>query len=436
MREEYRDELAAAHRRIDGLQNELADERAVNASLKQEMKALRDAAPSKPKSAGSTFGLGVVTTLGGLMVFGAVTAIVARGTSHGRDVVSPPPFATPYVEHTQVSYYPQGGAGPRVVDVNGDGTEDVVWLFWDAHHEKTAVHVVALDGKDFSVLWASPGYPSQWYSERTHLIVKDRFVVMSDSKGGVHALDLDTGHERGTFNFEGGAFRLCGADNLPNVVLMNREGEGESHAFDVSTGHLAMTQTMPVCADEPPSCEMSARREGVCMGRHFDIRPKTKDVSGFLTLETNDAYLLEAHRANPREAWAVAGNRKSGEIAWEKRVAEDADVEHFGVDQWAMDANGSSLTVGYQLVSGEIKVVTRSTRDGSLLWSRVMPDTTEGSRLQSLVATNDRVYVVTNQRLHVLARKDGEPVHDVEWLTIPLEGSAASKKVLKSAQAN
>jgi hypothetical protein len=439
MREDYRDELAAAHRRIDGLESALADERTVSASLSQELKALREATPAPGRRASSYFALGVVSTMGAAMVLGIVLAIVTGPT------LPPPPTATtpvavPYLERVQVSYYPQAGAGPLLVDVNGDGVEDIVWLYWDSQHEKTPLHVVATDGADYKTLWSTPGYASQWYSERTHLTLVGRYAVMTDSKESVRALDIATGEVRSTFQFRTDSLNPCAAEGIENAVILGRSGESENHVYDVTKGEELKLAKTPGCAATTPACNPSMPRPTVCSSSR-NVEPKTKDVHGFSTLEANDAFVLKAWRAVPdttsgRQEWAVGGDRKTSTIAWENRVAEDADAEHFGIDSWAMDPSGATFFVGYQLLAGEIKVVARGTNDGALKWARVVPDTTEGSRLHTVVAGKDRVYVVTNQRLHIYKRDTGDLVHEQEWLSIPLEGRAAPPKTLTAAPVN
>src|SRR5580765_133408 len=119
------------------------------------------------------FAVMLVAGAGGAFAFAWVRARPPRPPP----AMPTPPPPSPAPARLGASWYPQAG-GPSFVDIDGDGTNELIGLAWEAGHDAAPLHVIALDRRSYSPRWHAGPYPSQWSSDLTHLtVIGDRVVV-------------------------------------------------------------------------------------------------------------------------------------------------------------------------------------------------------------------------------------------------------------------
>jgi hypothetical protein len=395
---EYRDELESAHQRIAQLEE-----------------ALRGRPLPPPRSASPLIVAGMVMGVVMTCVIGAGLSllIAMRGSERPEEppIVEPTPVAA-VPQRLYASWYPQYDVAPTVVDVDGDGQKDLVGLFWKGS-EDHALWAAALDGKTFALKWAAGPFPSQWASDHTHLVVSGDSVVISDTQNHVRVLSLAKGEVKQDVVAEHGVNALCvDGDKIVaelDLPLTPGSTEPRGRIVDVKQGMLTTAVALPATCGrgrydscDPQKPEPGCQQWGRPTGMPRDASAPKLDIAR--------AYFDGATRVaigeTPAQGEYLVGFTQGAKaIAWKQPVVVEGDAIHFGGVHYAL--HGGRMFGLYQTTQGPYRLVVRDAATGELVASPAVPNTHEGSHLTTFRVTDDYVFVVTGQTVHVFDPKTG-----------------------------
>lgn len=399
---EYRDDLEAAHRRI---------------ALLEEALGIR---PRRPPPRRSRQLLGLLIALTGvgffITVFGVVTGRWAPSKYQAPEPVSALP-AAPQRTRLGASWYTQASSLPAMVDVDGDGTKDLVGLFWKTDQDEAPLYAAAIDGKTFALKWSAGPYRSQWASTRTHFAVVGRKMVLTDTRDRVMTLDLATGAEVAMDEIPGGASDVCAfADGTSRALLRSTMPavEQRDRVLDVERDVFLPLVGQPTCAARYESC--SDVKDGRACQQWGALAGAPKEAitsSSLYVTHTLEEGGLAVSIGNPTtsptghdEPRAVAFMKGAKTIAWKGSLLIDGDEIHYGSAQ--SELRDGNLVTFYQAKSGPFKLVSRSGRSGTQRWAATIPDSAEGSYAAAFGLDGNRVLVVMNHTIHVYDAETGD----------------------------
>lgn len=418
----YRDDLAAAHRRI--------------ALLEEQLGMRAPAMPARrrgvPLVGWVIAGSGIFLFLG---VFGAVTGLFR----FGRDLRVEPPAATatttapaPATPRLYASWYTQSGVLPTLVDVNGDGTKDIVGLFWKSGQEDTPLYVAAVDGKTFELAWSAGPYPSQWNSTRTHLAVVGAKVLVTDSQETLRVLDLFHGHElHVSEKIPGGITEACALGDGTARAILRRAGTTsewphERRLFDVDRLTFEPLRAGTSCPSRYDTCAPGKAATPACSSYgalHGAPKDATTTPSFYVTKTMREGKLAVAvgsksgGSSSGREAPIAVGYATNASVSsWRQPLVVEGDEMHFGSAQTELRDN--TFVTFYPTKAGPWRVVARDPARGTVQWSELVPGSHEGSYAAAFGIDADRVLVIMNQTLHVFDAATGKHLASLDAGTI------------------
>jgi hypothetical protein len=411
---EYRNDLEAAHRRI---------------ALLEEALGIR---PRRPPPRGSRQLVGLLIALTGvgffIAVFGAVTGRCAPSKYRAQEPVSAVSADTSLQPaKLGASWYTQAATLPTMVDVDGDGTKDLVGLFWKSNQDETPLYAAAIDGKTFALKWSAGPYRSQWASTRTHFAVVGRKMVVTDTRDRVITLDLATGAELAFDEIVGGANDACAFnDGTPRVLLRGAmpQVEQRDRVLDVERDAFLPLVGHPTCAARYESCsDVKDARPCQQWGALAGAPKEAVTSSSFYVTHTLQDGKLAVSLGNPTtaptghdEPRAVAFVKGSKTIAWKGSLLVDGDEIHYGSAQ--SELRDGNLVTFYQAKSGPFRLVSRSALTGAQRWAGTIPDSAEGSYAAAFGIDGNRVLVVMNHTVHVYDSETGEHLAALDATTI------------------
>jgi hypothetical protein len=331
---------------------------------------------------------------------------------------------------------PRDGAGswylgrrPIVVDIDGDGIEDVIGLRWNSANEAAALSVVATSGRTFKPLWRSVERPAKWASPWTHLVRSGDHLFLTDSEGLVHVHGLRTGSQLG-FVTARHAWEACGApDGSASAWIRTSEYESSGAA-----GMMITADGSQAPAPRPAWCR-PRWEEAWCPDK-----PQSNGGTPCRPRRAPKALKREMRLVDP---WQMGG---VGVAVAKRRLAAgqsiDEDVDHasmllVGYDPqsasktferplWFTDAwlhadpslryelGAGRLFAYYQLRSGEWLIGAIDAKTGKTLWHRKPPRSAHGTDFDVMLATERRLYLALDWRLEVLDASTGESL-GVVW---------------------
>lgn len=407
---EYRDELSAAHARIRQLETELeATHR-----------------PAPPRAGPMTWALvgalSVVCAAGVLVIVAAALVGYSVARPSSVEVAAPVPIGThaPAPKTLGASFYPQHGVVPEWVDVDADGTPEILTLAWRHHHDEAAVHAVAIDSKTFELKWASEAIPSQWQSQDTHLAVGGDRVVVTNSRDEVRILSLTDGRTERTLSYQGGARFVCPGSSDGKTLLLNSEwGDAKLKSLTLANGELSPPPKGASCAgwaDRPRDCKDV--KSGPCRVNDATVHAATKGLSLHSTWRDGDDRVSvgAVTEGKNQGQYLVGSDPKTNKVRWETPLPLPGDLVHAGGTHDDV-AKGAFYTL-YQVrdKNGPFRLLARDLKSGDVLWSATLPDAAEGTRVSSMGVRGDLVLVTANQTLHVFSTQTGELVRSLPSL--------------------
>jgi hypothetical protein len=358
----------------------------------------------------------------GALGFSAWAFMAATGPEHELPV--PPPPSPPPRRTIGAHWYPQSSVTPLAVDVNGDGQEDLIGLAWTSRGD-TPLIAVAFDGKTFEPLWQSAPFHGIWHSEITHLLLANGRVVVTDAAGDIHVLDKATGKEERTISYPAGVEIACDAEKSDVLVInASRWGSADAGAFDLSTG---VAVPVPKGRECRWNVDAVKARPGVPASTSLDDKrfkapkgvyaPSAFDAGAVVfAAGRRDSHDPKKQGGDGSEVYGIAWDAKTAKVAWQHALIDSPDVEHDQV-RHTLVADDSVVTV-YQAETeprkGPWRVVAWNVATGEKQWATTLPASAEGSWLGAVGASSGRIFVVTNQGLHVLDRGSGTVLTTLE----------------------
>ncbi len=417
---DYRNDLEAAHRKIAELERELH----APPPLPRPPRAQRSLPPMV---------FGVVTAV---LVLGATLAVLlARMPSSLRrhkDAV-PVEVVTPTLH---VRWTSALGRAPAFADVDGDGTDEMIAILWNDARRDLPMWVAAIDTTSFAPKWRAGPFPGQEGDYATKgVVMKSKVanvVLLTESQGNVHAIDIATGGRVGDFAVGAPVTGICIADDASGRASLARGFSGEHVTLDLRTRELAAART-----PKPEfACDGARGALGFCgdakVARpcisYAHVRGRTS-FDPFTTFEGTEVVLTSGLAKQRADATAlerpapygVGADARTKGVRWEGPLSLPADRVHLGGDR--SDFDGVHFVIGYQLVSGTFRVVARDVTSGAVTWSTDFPGSREGSVLYSLVIEGNLVFVDIDGELEVFRLADGHPVASIRNLDVVLPES-------------
>ncbi len=351
----------------------------------------------------------------------AATVVAALGVSiwmcsnTSSEQVQPPPLGPPdpALKRTiGAHWYPQADVTPLTMDLNGDGQEDLVGLSWAENEKGNQLRAVAFDGKTFDPIWDAGPFRGTWHSDITHVYAVNGRIVVTDAAGDLHVLDRTTGKEERTISYPAGVELACDAEKSDVLMVSSsRWGGHGAEAFDLSTGAAVPVPKGRTCSfgDE---AHADRARPGIPVAKALNEQ-RFKVPHGIYISSAFDAgtVMFGAGRHGKTEdgkdkAYGVAWDTTTTKVLWEHPLIDTTDVEHEH-GHYTLVADDSVVTV-YQADTeprkGPFRVVAWSVTTGEKQWATTLPASAEGSWLGAFGASTGRIFVVTNQGLHVLDR--------------------------------
>jgi hypothetical protein len=414
---EYRNDLDAAHRRI---------------AILEEALGIR---PRRHPPRIARHLTGLVIALTGVGFFIAVFGAVTGRCGPSKTSLEAPSIAASYASpepaprsRLGAAWYTQAGSVPTMVDVDGDGTKDLVGLFWKSNQDETPLYAAAIDGATFAIKWSAGPYRSQWASTRTHFAVVGKKMVLTDTRDRVITLDLATGAEVAVDVIAGGVSDACAlADGTSRVLLRTSlHGAGErDRVLDVERDTFVPLVGHPSCAARYESCS-DAKDGRPCQqwGAYAGAPKEAVTSSSFYVTQTlHDGAVAIAlgnpttrptGRDEPRAVGFMKGSSKM--IAWKGSLLVEGDEIHYGSAQ--SELHDGNLVTFYQAKSGPFKLVSRSALTGTQRWSATVPDSAEGTYAAAFAFDGNRVLVVMNHTIHVFDAEAGAHLAGLDASTI------------------
>ena len=403
----YRAELAQAQRRLAKLQAQLRE---------------LDVPPRRPDRVGPTvLGMAVLPVLAGLGWYAMTLFVHFSGPPLTPAPQTPEPVmpAVTVQERIGGTWYRERSASPWLVDVNGDGTKDLLGVAW---LHRGSIAVVAYDGVTFDRIWSSAPMPGTWSSDITHLVVVGNKVVVSDAADTVRVLSAQSGGAEQEVESKGGVWAICANPKTPtSVVLATRPYGAESARLDLSTGVLASAATGARCTHWNNDNRPDERQTG----RSDESIHKKSKVRGF---EGTDTYGYGDYRVTiggvygdgvpPRAGLHMLGwEQGSRSLRWEHALLpegdESRDRTHMVVDE---DTVNYSYQTNHTPKLGPHRLVAWSIMTGEQRWKATLPESAEGSMVTYLGLGSGHLFVQLDQHLLIIDTKSGAVQKDLDNL--------------------
>jgi hypothetical protein len=413
---EYRDELEAAQRRIATLEGELAEKKRARGDTGTRRRLLM---------------LLVVAALA-LALIGLVVAFGFRASHVPRPVPAPVVVEQrpgPERSGRDVQWIPLFWNGPITEDVDGDGVDDVIGLFWDDARPDSGAYVVAVSGRGLtSVIWSRGPFASVRDPRHMWLAQAGTTAVFVDAAGTIRAFDERSGDSRGEWKDDLPVQEVCPLAGGSRVYLQSVAFD-HGRMLDLEKATLTPAERqdgalgchgrsdIPVCADlnaPRAPCHPRTALLGKTLKQAYESYedgPAGDIVTvGWSPTDNNAPYFgVGAHRTAAGAPY---------ELAWEKRVSlpEEAGRER----NFRYTFAKSRLILAYQTPLGPYRVIARDARTGEIAWNRVLERTAEASTLESIKGARGRVYVVVDGRVVVYEAESGSVVTpSLQIVTLP-----------------
>ncbi|QSQ16881.1 hypothetical protein [Myxococcus landrumensis] len=301
---------------------------------------------------------------------------------------------------------------PAFVDVNGDGTEDIVGHV--RRHEEAGAreYVAAFDGRTFRKLWESLPSEGPDASRHTKVIAQNGRLVMSEQRT-VNLLELETGKRLGRVPLSDSPRRLCIPPGDTTSVWV--EVVDHQHLlFDTRTATATPAPRAPKNCATPPlspeTCNMSRPPEHPTSCERSSYPPS--DIRGFSTkyLFRSNGYTLSLGTRWPGTqvplvALYAPGNRKP---LWHDIVSDKDPLLLRDSAPEVGELTKDAVYVVYALEKGGLQLIRRDLRTGAIVWDVAVPHSQSLPTLSAIWVRDARVYVPQWSRLHVFDAATGD----------------------------
>ncbi|MBN8233258.1 hypothetical protein JYK02_37660 [Corallococcus macrosporus] len=326
-------------------------------------------------------------------------------------IPAPPVGPAPPPPPAPVEWAEQGT--PAFVDINGDGTEDLIGHASRHVAGSDSSHfIAAFDGRTFQKLWESLPAEGPEAGYYTKVIAQGGRLVMTEQRG-VKLLELETGKALGRVPLTDAPGRLCIPPGDTTSVWVGVV-DGQHLLFDTRTATSKSAPRVPKgCATQPLSpqtCDMRRPAGHPTTCERSSYPPS--DIRGFSTkyLYRANGYTLSLGTRWPGTQVPLVGlyapgNRKP---LWHGVVADRDPLELRDTAPEVAEITPDAVYIVYELAKGGRRLIRRDLRTGDVAWDVALPDFHSISMLNVLWVRGDRVYVPLWGDFHVLDAATGK----------------------------
>jgi hypothetical protein len=335
-------------------------------------------------------------------------------------------------------WVPPFSRGPVTLDVDDDGTEDVLGIF---RQDTTRSYVVAIDGARSQggaavhgggkALWMAGPFAGVRSPDEVSLTRVGATVAYADAASVIHLLEPKTGEGIGDFANEFAITEVCPlADGSPRAYVVTHSAEGGNLLDAAKRTYAAVTPRNDALSchgkDDLPLCSTGAAvpchpARPLAVGNLVQALESYEDAPSPARVPHMGVGVgWDASRALPAFAVGVSlvGGATEPALVWQTRVSLPADS---GTERDLAYAFAKGrLVVVYQTRSGIYRLVARDVESGKVAWSTDLAGSGEGSRVHAIRGTLERVYLAIDDRLAVYRATDGAPALEFDHVSIGL----------------
>ncbi|GMT98583.1 hypothetical protein KH5H1_27020 [Corallococcus caeni] len=361
-----------------------------------------------------------------MLVLGATGAVFVLATG-GPDTPPPTrrptpvarPVAPPVIPEPRPEPIQWTEDAPSFVDVNADGTEDIIGHVTRHEGGSGFRHfIAAFDGRTLQKLWESLPSEGPDASSRTKVIAQNGRLVMSEQRA-VNLLELETGKRLGRVPLTDSPRRLCIPPGDTTSVWV--EVVDHQHLLlDTRTATAKPAPRAPEGCATPPlspqTCDMSRPPSHPTTCERSSYPPS--DIRGFSTkyLYRSGGYTLALGTRwpgtqVPMVALFAPGDRKP---RWHGLVSEQDPLLLHDQAPEVGELSKDAVYVLYAMQKGDLRLVRRDLNTGDIAWDVPLPlPDPMAIRTTVLWVRNGRVYVTRWGHLLVLDAATGNRISGI-----------------------
>ncbi len=339
----------------------------------------------------------------GLLITGVLVTTLLIG--QGDDSTGPAAGVSKLVQRADYGW--QGLGAAILVDLNGDGVNDVVGRIRYVSNPDS-IHAAAFDGRTGEQLWKGPSLGTYSDTYQGELALSGEHLVFADPKGRLAGLSSTDGSQLWQVGLGEKPKRLC-ADEPGRVIVDTVDGRRQLVTLQ-DGGLLVSTATgcPPLWSDHlhgggPPDVRLSEPR-----GSQRKRMIQGMQVEDLLERPADGVRVGLGHK-QPGTRIPMVGRE---EPAWSALVpAVDPLTVQEGAPEMAT-LSADRLVVVYRLSDRTPMITAFHLEDGRRLWHVPVP---EGSPdvLEAIVADEARVFLSIWQRLEVFDAATGEHLYRI-----------------------
>jgi outer membrane protein assembly factor BamB/DNA-directed RNA polymerase subunit RPC12/RpoP len=221
------------------------------------------------------------------------------------------------------------GRAPILVDVDGNGTLDVVGRTRRVH-AGDSVRLIALDGTTGTPLWESEPIGTYGDTYTGTLAVAGELLVFASPRAVVHAFELSTGTSRWTTSLDERIVSLCEGDEetliaigKDNVARSIRRADGSWSPTEAPAPAPAAAKRAAKRGNAPPCTKLPSDEAMRTWELRDDALGRRHEVHSAKLFEGPGGRVLAGQRARGTRAATLVAVDAKGEARWKVLVAQD-----------------------------------------------------------------------------------------------------------------
>jgi hypothetical protein len=344
--------------------------------------------------------------VGGLVVLSGVAAAVVVGSGVTGSGSSGSAF-----EHLQWGSY---SGRPIPVDVNGDGTDDIVgWIKLLNEPEGKQMHLAAFDGKDGKELWRTPSTGSHDSSINAHAAVIDDRLLVVDGEANATAYDLDDGKKKWEKSMGERAKRVCVHDDDALVELADET----RWLVSIDSGKKKKADPKTPCTRVWGTHSTPDTAAAFDRFNRFDRRfgSTEQSVPAFEGMTVSESFpapgnlTIALGTKDKGTRIPMVGVARGEKVLWNSVVPEEDAMKAQKSAPDIAAADGKRLYVAFDGTGSQpTRIAAFELESGDRLWERDAPHSEEHSKVDAFVPMGKRLAISHWTWLTVLSAKSGK----------------------------